>query len=68
MIGLGSQKKYVWNASMIRKGFLKVYHWIGMYLTWKVGNGENVLEKVKTLISVFDFGIKIVEIFLFYQQ
>ena len=37
---------------MIWKGFMKIYHWNGMNLTWKVGNGKNVLVGIDAILGL----------------
>ena len=42
------------NMSPIWKGFMKPYHWVGQFITWKVGNGKNVLVGINPIIGLED--------------
>ena len=40
------------NISPIWKGFLKIYHMIGLNLCWKVGNGRNMMVGIDPIIGL----------------
>ena len=40
------------NSTPICRGFMKIYLWIGKDLTWKVGNGKDVMVGIDPILGL----------------
>ena len=39
------------NASLMWRGFLQALPWMGIYLAWQVGSGENILLGIDPIVG-----------------